>query len=68
MKVSVIRAGNSKSIQVNKMLLDKHQIKDEVWLILESDTIMINPILKPRHNWDKAFAEMRKQGDDTLLI
>lgn len=44
MKVSVIRIGNSKYIRLNKMLLDKYQIHDEVELILEPDTIMIRPI------------------------
>lgn len=68
MKVSVIRIGNSKGIRLNKMLLEKYQIEDEVELILEPDTIMIRPIIKPRHDWDKTFLEMRKRGDDSLLI
>lgn len=68
MKVSVIRIGNSKGIRLNKMLLEKYQIEDEVELILEPEAIMIRPITKPRQDWDQAFAEMRKNGDDTLLI
>jgi len=68
MKVSVIRIGNSKGIRLNKMLLEKYQIGDEVELILEPDSILIRPIAKPRQDWDKAFAEMRKNGDDALLI
>jgi antitoxin MazE len=68
MKVPVIRIGKSKGIRLNKVLLDKYKIADEVELILEPDTIKIKPIVKPRHNWDKAFAEMHKRGDDTLLI
>jgi antitoxin MazE len=68
MKVSVIRIGNSKGIRLNKMLLEKYQIGDEVELILEPEAIMIRPVAKPRHDWDQAFTEMRKKGDDTLLI
>ncbi len=68
MKVSVIRIGNSKGIRLNKMLLEKYKIGDEVELILEPEAIMIRPVAKPRHEWDQAFAEMRKKGDDTLLI
>lgn len=68
MKVSVIRIGNSKYIRLNKMLLDKYQILDEVELILESNTIMIRPIIKPRHDWDKAFSAMRENEGDSLLI
>ena len=68
MKVSIIRIGNSKGIRLNKMLLEKYQIEDEVELVLEPDSILIRPIVKPRQDWDKAFAEMRKKGDDSLLI
>lgn len=68
MKVSVIRIGNSKGIRLNKMLLEKYQIEDEVELILEPEAIMIRPITKPRQDWDQAFAKMRNKGDDTLLI
>jgi antitoxin MazE len=68
MKVSVIRIGNSKGIRLNKMLLDKYQIGDEVELILEPEAIMIRPVAKPRLDWDKAFTEMRRKGDDTLLM
>lgn len=67
-KVSIIRIGNSKGIRLNKMLLEKYQIQDEVELILEPDTILIKPILKPRQNWDEAFSSMRKSGEDNLLI
>jgi antitoxin MazE len=50
------------------MLLEKYQIEDEVGLVLEPDSILIRPIVKPRYDWDKAFAEVRKKGDDALLI
>jgi antitoxin MazE len=68
MKVAVIRIGNSKGIRLNKMLLEKYQIGDEVELVLEPETILIRPIIKPRQDWDKAFADMHKAKDDDLLI
>lgn len=68
MKVSVIRIGKSKGIRLNKMLLDKYQIEDEVELILEPDAIRVRPIVKPRQNWDKAFSAIHKNGDNSLLI
>ena len=68
MKVSVIRIGKSKGIRSNKIVLDKYLIADEVGHILEEGTNMIKPIVKPRYNWDKAFSEMRKRGDDALLL
>ncbi len=68
MQVSVVQIGNSKGIRLNKMLLEKYQITDKVELILENDHILIKSIDKPRQNWDKAFANMHKNGDDKLLI
>ena len=68
MRVAVIRIGNSKGIRLNKMLLAKYQIEDEVELILEPESILIRPVVKPRQDWDKSFEKMKKKGDDSLLI
>jgi len=68
MRVAVIRIGNSKGIRLNKMLLEKYQIEDEVELILEPESILIRPVVKPRQDWDKSFEKMKKKGDDSLLI
>ncbi|MGB3078411.1 MAG: AbrB/MazE/SpoVT family DNA-binding domain-containing protein [Saprospiraceae bacterium] len=68
MKIAIIKIGNSKGIRLNKMLLAKYQIEDEVELIMEEAAILIKPIAKPRQDWDKAFAKMRKSADDNLLI
>ncbi|MCB0609381.1 MAG: AbrB/MazE/SpoVT family DNA-binding domain-containing protein [Lewinellaceae bacterium] len=68
MKVSVVQIGNSKGIRLNKMLLEKYQIEDKVELVLESEYILIKPVRQPRQGWDDAFAEMRKNEDDQLLI
>jgi antitoxin MazE len=68
MRVAVIRIGNSKGIRLNKMLLDKYQIEDEVELILKPESILIRPVVKPRQDWDKSFEKMKKKGDDSLLI
>ena len=68
MKISVIKIGNSKGIRFSKTLLEKYQIEDQVELVMESDHILIKPVAKPRENWDIAFQEMHKNGDDQLLI
>ena len=68
MQVSVIQVGNSKGIRLSKTLLDKYQITDKVELVLESDCIVLKPIAEPRKNWEEAFAEMHRNGDDKLLI
>lgn len=68
MDVSIINIGNSKGIRFSKTILEKYDIKNKVELILEEEHIIIKPIAEPRKNWDKAFADMHKNGDDNLLI
>ena len=68
MEVSVIKIGNSKGIRLSKTLIEKYSIKDTVELILEKGQIIIKPSAKPRKGWDKAFAEMARNGDDRLLF
>ena len=68
MHVSVVQIGNSKGIRLSKTLLDKYQITNKLELILEKDHIILKPIAEPRKNWEEAFAEMHRNGDDTLLI
>ena len=68
MEISVINIGNSKGIRLTKTLLEKYEIKDKVELILEKERIILKPISKPRHNWEKSFQKMHLQGDDNLLI
>jgi antitoxin MazE len=68
MQVSVIDIGNSKGIRLTKNLLDKYDIKDRVELILEKGRIIIKPVSKPRHGWEKSFRAMHENGDDQMLI
>jgi antitoxin MazE len=68
MQVSVVQIGNSKGIRLSKTLLDKYQITNKLELILEKDHIILKPIAEPRKNWEEAFAEMHRNGDDTLFI
>lgn len=68
MQISVIQVGNSKGIRLRKTLLDKYHITDKVELVLENDHIVLKPVAEPRKNWEEAFAEMHRNGDDKLLI
>jgi antitoxin MazE len=67
-QVSIVQVGNSKGIRLSKTLLDKYKITNKVELILENDYIILKPVTEPRKNWEDAFAEMHKNGDDKLLI
>ena len=68
MQVSVVQIGNSKGIRLSKTLLEKYHITDKIELILEDDYILLKPVVQARRNWDEAFAEMHRNGDDKLLI
>lgn len=68
MQVPVIQVGNSKGIRLSKTLLEKYQITDKIELVLEEDHILLKAVSKPRKNWEEAFAEMHRNGDDRLLI
>jgi len=68
MQVSIVQIGNSKGIRLSKTLLEKYHITDKIELILENDYIVLKPLSEPRKNWEVAFAEMHRNGDDKLLI
>lgn len=68
MKIPIIKIGNSKGLRLSKVILEKYEIKDNAELILEEEQIVIRPIKEVRKNWDTAFSEMAKKGDDTLMI
>lgn len=48
--------------------MEKYHITDKIELVLENDYIILRPLAEPRKNWELAFAEMHRNGDDTLLI
>mgnify|MGYP003600404285 FL=1 len=68
MELSIINIGNSKGIRLSKTILEKYNIQDKIELILEKGFIVLQPKAEPRKNWEKAFQEMHKNGDDQLLI
>jgi len=68
MEVSVVKIGNSKGIRFSKTIIERYNIRDTVEMILDKGHIIIKPLSRPRKGWDKAFIEMRANGDDKLII
>ena len=68
MELSIINIGNSKGIRLSKTILEKYNIQDKIELILDKDFIVLKPKAEPRKDWEKAFQEMHKNGDEQLLI
>ena len=68
MLTDVVKIGNSKGIRIPAVILKECQITDKVEMEVLDGKIIIAPISKPRKNWSEQFKEMRKKGDDKLLI
>jgi antitoxin MazE len=68
MITKIVKIGNSRGLRLSKTLLEKYKIDDSVYLRLEENTIVIEPIRKPREGWAESFKEMHNAGDDELLI
>lgn len=68
MEVSLIPIGNSKGIRLPKTIIEKYKFQDKLELVFENEYIIIKPSKKAREGWEKSFREMRKSGNDNLLI
>ncbi len=68
METSIVKIGNSKGLRLSKAIIEQYNIQEKVELILEKGRIIVQPIEKPRKNWEKAFKEMRDSNNDQLLI
>ena len=68
MQTKIIQIGNSKGIRLGKTILDKYNFGDMVNIRLEENFLIIEPVSKPRSGWEASFKEMRRNGDDELLM
>lgn len=68
MLMDVVKIGNSKGIRIPANILKDLKVKDKVEFIVEDNCIILKPINEVRSGWDKAFNEMHKNNDDSLII
>ncbi len=68
MLMNVVKIGNSKGIRIPANILKDLKVKDKVEFIVEDNCIILKPINEVRNGWDKAFNEMHKNNDDSLII
>ena len=69
MLASVVQIGNSRGIRLPKKILNELNIKDEVELIINKETLIIKGVKKrPRQGWSEAFAEMSAGKEDKQLL
>ncbi len=68
MRANIIKVGNSKGLILNKAILDKYQIKNEVNIKLQDDYLIIEPVKNPRIDWDNQFLKAKSDEDNEQLI
>ena len=69
MLASIVRIGNSRGIRLPKNILRELNIKDEVEMKVNNDSLIIKRVeKKPREDWNEAFAQMSKVKEDKLLF
>ena len=67
MKTKLIRIGNSQGVRIPKPLIEESGLSGEIEMILRDNEIILRSAEQSRKNWDAAFDEMSKEGDDELL-
>jgi antitoxin MazE len=68
MQTKLIAIGNSRGIRIPKAAIDHYGFGDEpLELDMAPEGLLLRPSRNARRGWDKAFARMRKRGDDRML-
>ena len=67
MKTTLIAIGNSRGIRIPKPLIEQCGLNDEVELDVRDNSIIIHSPRTARAGWNKAFAQMARLKDDTLI-
>lgn len=67
MIIDIVKIGNSQGIIIPKNLLEECGITKKVDVEIKNHTIYIKSV-NPRNGLAESFKEMRKSGDDKLLI
>ena len=68
MRTNIIKVGNSKGLILNKTILEKYQIENEVNIRLQDDYMIIEPVDKPRAGWDSQFKKAKPTNEEEQLI
>ncbi|MBE9175464.1 AbrB/MazE/SpoVT family DNA-binding domain-containing protein [Synechocystis salina LEGE 06155] len=66
-RTRIVKVGNSQGIRIPKPLLEQSGIKTDVIIEVKDNTLIIRNAQSSRENWESAFREMARQGDDCLL-
>ncbi len=67
MKTNLISIGNSRGVRIPKSLIEQCGLSGEIEMDVHDRSIIIRSPSQPRQGWEKAFAQMARLKDDTLL-
>jgi len=67
MRASIIKIGNSRGLRLPKAIIEQCGFDNEVEIQVRNNEVIIRPIKRPRHDWEEAFKNMAKKGDDHLI-
>ena len=67
MRTRIVRIGNSQGIRIPKALLEQTELRGEVELTVQGDSLVISAVAPARDGWETAFRQMAASGDDRLL-
>jgi antitoxin MazE len=63
----IVKIGNSRGVRIPRLLLEQTGLSDEVDLVVQGNTLVIQGVRSSRQGWRAQFAAMAEQGDDRLL-
>ena len=67
--VKIIPIGNSKGIRIPSSVLKQCDMDSQVFMEVKNRNIIIRPAgERPRKDWGRKFKEMKKNGDDGMII
>ena len=67
MKTTLVHIGNSRGVRIPKPLIEQCGLANEIEMDVRDRTIILRSTRDVRAGWDRAFAEMARLHDDTLL-
>ena len=67
MKTTLIPIGNARGVRIPKPLIEQCGLGGDIELDVHDRTIVIHAPKRARQGWDKAFAQMARLKDDSLI-
>ena len=63
----VVKIGNSRGVRIPRTMLEQAGLIDEIEMVVEGNSLIIQSARLSRQGWDAQFAAMAERGDDRLF-